>query len=627
MKAFKFKIIGTISFIIVTIVLILASLSFFDFRAESVNLYKELLREKNDTVQKELSERLNGHKLMLASVEAPIEEIADDSISQRLITQLQSIRRAQEGITDGVALFTRDGDIYFQNGKKLGFNVKALKRAYYEVLFVQGKQFFVSSPYKSAQSGNVVVAMAYKVNSDVAVVSNLSLDAILKDLKQRDDLLLYSNDGTIMLSIYPDFIGKNIFDKLPMYKQFSNSQPELSYTAKVDGKDIDFTAFWRQLDITGWQFVSFVRDSSISAGAQSQLMTSVIIGVVSLVVAITVLMIVVNKIVVAPVGGAPDEIANLMEKMAQGDLTSHKYQDRNATGIYSSLLNLSQQLTKLVTNSYGISEQVMSSSQSLQKVMSQTQKNAKDELVQVEQIFIAINQLSSTSKEVSGRAAMAEESALRARESVEQGKQTLQENIAVSVQINTSVNESADIVEQLSQFIAEIGSVTEVINSISEQTNLLALNAAIEAARAGEHGRGFAVVADEVRSLASRTQESTVSIQDIVEKLQSQSNVANRNMADNLELIQNSVVLAEKIKASFEQISQAVEEISEINTQVATASHEQFAVTEDISKNATQTFDLVQQNASAVDQTLSASAELASMAQLQKEELSYFKVQ
>jgi len=155
---------------------------------------------------------------------------------------------------------------------------------------------------------------------------------------------------------------------------------------------------------------------------------------------------------------------------------------------------------------------------------------------------------------------------------------------------------------------------------------LLALNAAIEAARAGEQGRGFAVVADEVRNLASKTQTSTVSIQEIIEKLQSQSEMADKNMLKNVELIQESVLLANHVKASFEDISSAVQSISDINTLVATASEQQYCVTEDISKNTTMTFDLVQQNVSAVNQTLQASSELSHLAESQKQELSFFRV-
>ncbi|QHG97184.1 hypothetical protein EHC70_24020 [Vibrio parahaemolyticus] len=315
-----------------------------------------------------------------------------------------------------------------------------------------------------------------------------------------------------------------------------------------------------------------------------------------------------------------------MEKMADGDFTQRITPTGNETGIYQSLIKLSNQLSELIQNTHSISENVASASEELNAVMNDTKSNAQEELSQVEQISTAITELSSTSQDVSQLALVAEREACKAKENVQSGKQTLEQNITLTGSIHSSVNESANIVDELRQFAIEIGSVTEVINSISEQTNLLALNAAIEAARAGEHGRGFAVVADEVRSLASKTQESTVSIQEIIEKLQKQSERAQTNMAQNVELIVHSVQLADNIKASFEDISASVESISEINTVVATAAQEQFSVTEDISKNTTLAFDLVQQNVSGMNDTLKASSDLAMLAETQKSDLGFFKI-
>lgn len=257
--------------------------------------------------------------------------------------------------------------------------------------------------------------------------------------------------------------------------------------------------------------------------------------------------------------------------------------------------------------------------------MSDTAKNSQLELAQVEEISTAISELSSTSKEVTTNASHAEEEAQKAITNVSNGRSTLENSIALTININESVQQTAEMITALRDDAINIGEVTDVIRSISEQTNLLALNAAIEAARAGEAGRGFAVVADEVRNLAAKTQESTINIQGIISQLQAQSENANKNMLENVHSIQELVNLTESVKESFNEIVTAVQSISDINTLVATASQEQFSVTEDIAKNTTRTFDLVTQNVSAVNQTQQAADELSKLAVAQKTELDFFK--
>jgi methyl-accepting chemotaxis protein len=626
MNKFKLQIIGALSIIIVVIVTTLILLGYFSFKAESIDLNKALLYEKNKTVEAGLVVKFNGYRQMLSSINASTSDIDNNRLSVNVVTQLKALSRAQSTISDGVYIFTKQGDIYGLEGKKLNFNVKALNRAYHDAIFNKGSSFFISSPFNSAVTDKKVLGMALKVNDSIAVLSTIYLESVLAEAVSRKDMFIYTNDGTILISPYPEFIDKNIFTLRPFYKKFTTATPELSYNAEVNGESTDFTAFWGELDVSGWDYVTFIRDSVIEKQANRELLLVIVIGVISLIAAVLILLVVVDKLVLKPVGGAPNDIADLMKRMASGDLTNNLNQTGKETGIYLSLVNLSRQLTELIKNSHRISESVSSASHELNTVMSHTQNNTQDVLAQTEQISTAINELSTTSQEVSSKAVEAEEEARKAQDSVVNGKLTLEKNIALTNNINASVTDTAKIVEELKQFAFEIGSVTEVINNISDQTNLLALNAAIEAARAGEQGRGFSVVADEVRNLASKTQESTVNIQKIIEKLQSQSEMANENMNKNVELIQESVLLTDHVKASFEEVLTAVQSISDINMLVATASEQQYCVTEDISKNTIQTFDLVQQNASAIAQTLQASSELSQSAESQKSELSFFRV-
>lgn len=613
MNEFKVRILGTIGAIIAFIVVALIAISFMSFKNESIELNKQVLQEKNATIEENLSRRIEGYRSVLSGVKASKADITDEGLSDRAIIQLEMLYRTQTQFIEGAYLVDVEGGIFNAKGEKLDFNVRDLGRNYYKAVFNEGKTFFFSPPFVSAVTNREIVVMAYKIDNSIAVITSVYLDSFLESVAERKDVFLYAEDGTILAAPYPGLRGKNIYQELPLYKGFSASTPEMNYSKAVEGDDTAFTAFWTQLDIAGWKLVSFIKDAEIKKGADSQLVTSAIVGAVSLIIGLSILLVTVNKLVLVPVGGAPTEIAGLMEKMANGDFTQRITPTGNETGIYQSLIKLSNQLSELIQNTHSISENVASASEELNAVMNDTKSNAQEELSQVEQISTAITELSSTSQEVSQQALVAEREACKAKENVQSGKQTLEQNITLTGSIHSSVNESANIVDELRQFAIEIGSVTEVINSISEQTNLLALNAAIEAARAGEHGRGFAVVADEVRSLASKTQESTVSIQEIIEKLQKQSERAQTNMAQNVELIVHSVQLADNIKASFEDISASVDSISETNTVVATAAQEQFSVTEDISRNTTLAFDLVQQNVFGMNDTLQASSDLAKL--------------
>lgn len=626
MKKFKFQVIGTLSTIVIITIILQVVLSYSAFRSESISLTKEVLNEKNHLIGAELKERFDGYKKMLSFIDVTSYDFRATGLSSHAKDQLESLANIQDGMTNGVFFFRETGEIYNKKGEKLPINVKALNRDYYRALFEHGENFYVSSPYLSSTNGKQVFGVAYLIDDDIAVLSSMYIDAVLGDLANKDGEFIYTADGTILSAPEPELLNKNIFDTYPVFKAFDDAHKELSYKVSEENKESDFTAFWGRLALNGWAYISFIPDTAINKGANEQLLSSTFIGSLCLLVAILVLLFIVERLILKPVGGAPHKIAALMEMMAKGELNLSFSRQGKETGIYLSLVNFSKQLSSLVHRSHKVSSNVSSASVQLNAAMSDTLENAQNELNHIEQISAAISQLSSTASDVSQKAVMAEDETIKARKNVEAGKITLQENQKLITSISVSVNETAELIRKLSEFAIDIGSIIEVINNISDQTNLLALNAAIEAARAGEAGRGFAVVADEVRNLASKTQESTVSIQNIIEKLQVQSETANKNMIRNVELIADSVEIANDVNASFEEISVSVDCLSEINALVASASQEQYSVTEDISKNTTQTFDIVQHNLAATRQSLQASQALSELAKEQKEELAYFSV-
>jgi len=251
-----------------------------------------------------------------------------------------------------------------------------------------------------------------------------------------------------------------------------------------------------------------------------------------------------------------------------------------------------------------------SASGELNNIASRMTQGIQDQFTRTDQVATAMHQMSATAQEVARHAGEAASAADAADSAARQGETVMQETIKTITDIRSEISNTSEVIRRLEADSGRIGKVLEVIRGIAEQTNLLALNAAIEAARAGEQGRGFAVVADEVRTLAQRTAESTAEIHQIIDTVQTGAANAVRAIESGQQRSEAGVTQVTEAGATLQLITGAVEAIRDMNRQIATAAEEQTSVAEDISRNLTEITAIASSNQENVERTQAASLNL-----------------
>jgi len=362
----------------------------------------------------------------------------------------------------------------------------------------------------------------------------------------------------------------------------------------------------------------------VTAASKSTLFQGIVFLVIAVILAFVWFSFVVTRSIVRP---ARTLVADL-GRLSSGDFSvTIQATTRDEIGqVAESAQQVQLRLSDLIRQIVSAARQLASSADGLMQHSEEEAERLQRQRSDTDQVAASINEMSATVQEVARNAEAAAVSTTEADRQAGNGKLVVTEAIGAIDRLATEVEEVSGAIHHLENETTTIGTVINVITEIAEQTNLLALNAAIEAARAGEQGRGFAVVADEVRSLASRTQESTEEIRKIIERLQQGTANAVKVMAAGQERASQAVEMAEKVGESLATIAQAVATIKDMNSMIASAAEEESAVANEINRNVSSISEMVAENAAGAQDVASNSQQLASVANHMEQLVAQFKV-
>ncbi|NAS95804.1 chemotaxis protein [Pseudomonas syringae pv. actinidifoliorum] len=470
----------------------------------------------------------------------------------------------------------------------------------------------VTEPYIAASSGKLVMTIAtpVKIQNQLAGVAgaDISLDSVSKIINSLNFdghgyAFLVSAEGKIL--VHPDskLVLKNINEAYPV-----NTPKIATGVTEIDsGKQPEIISFTpvQGVATANW-YVALVLEQDSAYAMLTEFRTSAITAMVVVVMVIILLLGLLIRVLMQPLhqmGRAMRDIAD-----GEGDLTK-----RLAITSHDEFGALAESFNHFVERIHTSIREVASTAAQLGEVATRVVKvsnasmsNSDQQANRTESVAAAINELGAAAQEIAQNAARTSQQSSDASGLASDGQGVVQQTIKAMNELSGKISESCVNIESLNGKTANIGQILEVITSISQQTNLLALNAAIEAARAGEAGRGFAVVADEVRNLAHRTQDSAQQVQKMIEELQVGAREAVVNMTESQRQSEDSVGIANLAGERLSSVTRRIEEINGMNQSVAAATEEQTSVVESINVDITHINTLNQQGVDNLRQTLEA---------------------
>lgn len=557
--------------------------NYFTFESLNYNESIKFRKQQGQSTSIQMDNYISSIEYKLGMIASAIEyndeQIINESVVVDLLYKLNSS-------ASGVATY-----IVFEDGSSLEHNGKK----YTDVNTNNGwytnpkreRKFVITDPKFDEIVKKVVSSFSIPLVKNGRFIGVIGVD-ITSDTWQKlvsenvadGQVFLTDRHDKVLYAPYPEFLGKSLFDLRPMYRNFTNDFMQYQIDS---GQSFLATKFNHSR--YGVSVYTYENMDVILAPSKDMLTTSFVIAVLSIALSLGVIYLIIVRFIYLPIGGEPREIQTILEHISEGDLTVDVSNQGNATGVYAATVKMVENLKKVVGGINTQSHQVEQTSGQLTSLVEETKQSSDSQITQMEMTATAMNEMVSTVEEISRNAQQASSSATDAFSQAQNGADVTRKTAQVIESLGADINAVSQTIDQLRVQTVNVGDVLGVIRGIAEQTNLLALNAAIEAARAGEQGRGFAVVADEVRSLASRTQDSIQEINGTIEELQKVAHAAVDSMEQSQSNTQGAIDMATEARESLSAILQSVDQIQDMNSQIATAAEEQNAVAQEINQS------------------------------------------
>ena len=524
-----------------------------------------------------------------------------------------------------------DGEFIVHPRFELPAGYDPRQRPWYKDAINAGKTT-LTEPYLDAATNELIITAATPAKAGGQSLGVVGGDLSLKVLVDIINALnfdgmgyafLVSGDGKVL--VHPDS-SKVMKTLAELYPKNTPSLTSGFTEAELDGQQriLSFSPVAGLPSVT-W-YVGISVDKQKAYAALSSFRTSALVAAVIAVVFIIGLLGMLIRVLMRPLTDMGRAMANIAE--GEGDLTRRlTVQSQDEFG------ELAKAFNRFVERIHGSIREVSSATEQVNEVARRvlsasnaSMLNSDEQASRTNSVAAAINELGAAAQEIARNAADASQQASGASHQAEDGRKVVEQNIEAMRQLSSNISASCAQIEALNNQTVGIGQILDVIKGISEQTNLLALNAAIEAARAGEAGRGFAVVADEVRSLAHRTQTSAQEIHGMIEKLQVGARDSVSTMTESQRQSEASVGIANQAGERLGSVTQSIGEIDAMNQSVATATEEQTSVIESLNMDITEINTLNQEGVENLQSTLRACGDLEQQAARLKQLVGSFRI-